>query len=156
MGVTITGYSNIKITKNIIGDEKVHIESGGFEQSNMPHIEECDYFDYEEGSNPYQSSYTYYGIFRDSLCKLSNNISQEKLWEMKDKSLKFYYLINFSDCEGYIGTSYCKIIYDEFTKYEDEIISKLDAINPLYYKNTYLELKEIFRLGSNDGIVVFS
>jgi len=152
MGLNIAGYSNIRnIEKfDVNGDWRTCLFSDGYEQSNMPETEGYIKFDYDE-SKDISFSYSTYDSFRNSLSLKSNGMTEEELWNSNNKNLKFYYIINFSDCEGYIGTSYCKILYDEFTKYEEDIIPLFDN----YYKGIYLNLKEIFRLGSNNGFVDF-
>jgi len=147
MGLGIKGYSNI------VKDEDGSIEissCGSFKQENLKELEgltlEC-----EECYKFRAGSYGGYNRFRDNLCKSANGITAKELWGKEDESLKFYWLINFSDCDGYIGTSYCEILYNEFVKYEDEILSKLDGRDA----NTYKDFKECFNLGRQKGFVLF-
>ena len=108
-------------------------------------IEFDEEFDFRAGS------YNGYNKFRNELCISANNIQDKKLWTSKNEAFKFYWLINFTDCDGYIGTSYCKILYDEFVKYENEVKSNLNE----YFHKTYDNFKEAFRLASNNGLVSF-
>lgn len=153
MGLDITAYSNFKITKVLTEDDEYeyYFCNSGFEQSNMNIENKYVNIDFDEEFDFRAGSYGGYNHFRNSLCLASNNITAEDLWNYEDKTLKFYWLINFSDCEGYIGTDYCIILYDEFVKYEKEVKEKLS----IDYHNKYDEFKEAFRLGANNGIVNF-
>ena len=150
MGLDITAYRNIKIVE---GEEsEYYFANSGFKQSNMTNIENKEIqIDFDESFDFRAGSYSGYNIFRNELCLASNNITAEQLWSLQDETLKFYWLINFSDCEGYIGTSYCKILYDEFVKYEEEVKIKLDE----YYHGKYDDFKEAFKVGASDGLVDF-
>ncbi len=151
MGLDITGYEDIKATgKTFNIEEDEYISVSDWKQSNMKYIEEQQ-IEYKETHCFRAGSYGGYNSFRNNLCTLANNITVEELWKTEDESLKFYWLINFSDCEGYIGTSYCKILYDEFVKYNDKIMSSLNDFDKVKYK----DFKEAFRLGSNNGLVDF-
>lgn len=108
-------------------------------------IEFDEEFDFRAGS------YSGYNKFRNELCISANNIQDKELWTSKNEAFKFYWLINFTDCDGYIGTSYCKILYDEFVKYENEVKSNLNE----YFHKTYDNFKEAFRLASDNGLVSF-
>lgn len=153
MGLDVTAYSNFKITKVVIeeDDYEYYFCNSGFEQSNMNIEEQYVNIDFDEDFDFRAGSYGGYNHFRNSLCLASNNITAKELWNSEDKTLKFYWLINFSDCEGYIGTGYCKILYDEFVKYEKEVKEKLN----IDYHDKYDNFKEAFRLGANNGLVNF-
>ena len=150
MGLDITAYKNIKI----IGDEEpeYYFSNAGFPQSNMPDFENKEIqIEFDEEFDFRAGSYSGYNKFRNELCISANNIQDKKLWTSKNEAFKFYWLINFTDCDGYIGTSYCKILYDEFVKYENEVKSNLNE----YFHKTYDNFKEAFRLASDNGLVSF-
>ena len=153
MGLDICAYSNVRVS-----DEKdgLIIYSSGFDQCNMKGLEYKSltfnfhfYF--------FAASYRGYGTFRRMLCKIANKIEIEELWENEDKeeyqNLPFFWLINFSDCEGYIGTRYCDIIYNDFLKYEELFMSISDIDD--YYKDKYRDFKNAFNIASDNGLVKF-
>ena len=150
MGLDITAYKNIKIIES--EEPEYYFSNTGFPQSNMIDFENKEIqINFDEEFDFRAGSYGGYNKFRNELCISANNISDEELWASKDESLKFYWLINFTDCDGYIGTSYCDILYDEFCKYEDEVKLKLNE----YFHETYDNFKEAFRLGQESGLVSF-
>ena len=153
MGLDITAYKNIRI-RELTKDEEgeYYFSNSGFKQSNMPNLENKEIqIEFDDGFDFRAGSYGGYNRFRNQLCLASNNISADELWKSENENLKFYWLINFTDCDGYIGTDYCKILYDEFVKYEKEIKLSLDE----YYYQTYDNFKEAFRLGADNGLVSF-
>jgi len=48
-------------------------------------------------------SYTGYNGWREELTRAVHRCEPEKIWRNKDTNLALYEIINFSDCEGYIG-----------------------------------------------------
>lgn len=150
MGLDITAYKDIKIIEN--KEPEYYFSSSDFPQSNMPNLEDKEIqIDFKEEFDFRAGSYSGYNLFRNELCISANNIKAEELWDLKDESLKFYWLINFTDCDGYIGTSYCSILYEEFCKYEEDVKLKLND----YFHQTYDNFKESFRLGRDNGLVSF-
>lgn len=150
MGLDITAYGQIKIIED--SEPEYYFSNLGFPQSNMKDIEKKEIqISFDESLDFGVGSYGGYNHFRNKLCEISNGITQDILWSSKDETLKFYWLINFSDCEGYIGTSYCKILHKEFIKYENDIIKKLDD----KHRELYFNFKEAFGIASNSGLVDF-
>jgi hypothetical protein len=171
MGLDITAYSNIKIIEKKMEDKKLsgidnqiinslnnddfddygHIyKVDNFKQSNMHNFENKNLI-YEDEFCFRAGSYSSYNEFRNKLCLIANGISANDLWVSNNENLKFYWLIDFSDCDGYIGTDYCKILYDEFCNNEKEIKPKLDD----WYSTIYDNFKQAFNLGANNGVVIF-
>lgn len=150
MGLDVTAYKNIKIVED--EEPEYYFSNTGFPQSNMNDLENKEIqIDFDEEFDFRAGSYGGYNKFRNELCISINKISAEELWASKDETLKFYWLINFTNCDGYIGTSYCEILYDEFCKYEEEVKEKLNE----YWHQSYDNFKEAFRLASGDGLVSF-
>jgi hypothetical protein len=102
-----------------------------------------------------------YGVLRAMICEAVLGIKPKALWEIIYADQENYnhdenpltYLINFSDCEGTIGPSVSKKIYKSLIENEEKISS---FITDSWYKERFIELVEVFRVGSLDGIVTFS
>lgn len=154
MGLDITAYENIR---EIEDNEPEYYFSGGWEQSNMEKIEDREVqVEFDNELDFRAGSYMGYGGFRKHLCQVVNKIEIEKLWEIKDISVKetpFYWLLNFSDCEGYIGTSYCEILFDNFKDFEQIFMEGTDKNS--YFIEVYLNFKEAFEIAKNKGLVNF-
>jgi hypothetical protein len=125
MGLDIFAAGNLKRVGDIDWDD---------EGINISH-DEFDYCDLEEGryefNGEYYSfragSYSGYNEFRKLLSLSANGISDSDVWESPDSSsaLPFYYLINFSDCEGTIGPSIAELLWDQFTTHRSRVISNI-------------------------------
>lgn len=158
MGLDITAYENIEFKEVIEDESEVSFYNGGyFEQSNMTEIENKNLEISFSRSHDFRAgSYGGYGVFRNNLSVIINNRTQDDIFKNCEnesiKKLPFFYLINFSDCEGYIGTSYCEILYNDFCKHEEEYMEKQEHE---YAKEKYLEFKKAFELAKNNGLVNF-
>jgi hypothetical protein len=116
-------------------------------------------------------SYSGYGWFRDTLMELaglamSNN---KELDEKYGGGTPFYDLVEFSDCEGFIGPFTSAKLAEEFKDFEDEIVEKTirmvkyglrpevnyEQSDLDYFKMKYLDWKEAFEKVSNIGVVLF-
>lgn len=154
MGLDVTAYKNIKIIED---DEPEYHFTSGWEQSNMNNIHDKEIqIDFDEEFDFRAGSYGGYNFFRNFLCETINNITAEELWNEKDAEVKqfpFYWLINFTDCEGYIGTSYCKILYKNFLDNKELFMSKTE--DNLRFQQTYLDFLEAFKISQEEGLVNF-
>lgn len=171
MGLDITAYSNIK--KDEENGEVLGLYSTGFIQSNLKEFETnyeildedgevieplltCD-----DGYGFRAGSYGGYGEFRRILCTAINEIDLSEMWENDNKisiqNLPFFWLLNFSDCEGYIGTDYCKILYKDFVNNEDKFREAMKEFEDYgqYYIDTYLDFKNALEVASNNGVLSF-
>jgi len=155
MGLDITAYNEVKVVKD--AEPQYYFYKNG-EQSNMPELEGEVEMEFLEEFDFRAGSYEGYNQFRNYLCKTINSISDSELWELVDnkdesvKKLPFYYLINFSDCEGYIGTSYCEILYKDFLENKDVFIKNTDHERII---NTYNNFLQAFEIGKQNGVVNF-
>jgi len=158
MGLDITAYSKLIRTDNE-NDEDLYFSRSSFKQSNMPLIDGVEtFFDFDKCETFHAGSHGGYNRFREILCESINKINPSQVWDLavfdtyEAKKIPFFYLINFSDCEGYIGTSFCEILYNDFCEYEELFMSKLEDD---YYKTVYLNFKKAFEIGRDHGLVDF-
>lgn len=75
-------------------------------------------------------------------------------WEKPDvqKDVPFYEFFDFADNEGCIDWESSQNLYDDFIKYKKLATEKL----PVYYLEYYGRWLEVFELGKDSGVVVFS
>lgn len=99
MGLDITAYRNIRKIDMPEGNEgEYHFSNTGFAQSNMKDLENKEIqIEFDEDFGFRAGAYSSYNRFRNELCIIANGITDEELWASNDESLKFYWLINFSD-----------------------------------------------------------
>jgi len=108
-------------------------------------------------------SYSGYNIFRSILCQSFFGFKPEKIWENPENytGQDFVELINFSDCEGFIGYKTSQKLYNDFIKNKDKFVKYLEnecfeENSKLYYIDKYDEWTEAFQVASEQGVVVFS
>lgn len=151
MGLDIGVYNKLKEVKNPKVDEYGDLID---EDLLIIRQEVLDYTEkYFEGrtqginSGAYKAKKTFsfraggyigYSLFRDKL----SDLSQDN---------QFYELINFSDCDGYIGSVVSKKLAKDFGELEKEAESVLYS----HEFETYLNFKKAFEEASKDGIVCF-
>lgn len=122
------------------------------------------FYNYEKREFNFRAgSYSGYNMFREILCESFYELKPEVIWGniTKYKDGDFIELINFSDCEGFIGPKTSKKLFNDFVKNEDKFNSFLDTkINENttkdYYKEKYQEWKKAFEIASEDGVVRFA
>ncbi len=151
--------------------------------------DEFDYCDLDNGlyesTGEYYSfragSYSTYNNFRRLLSLAANGMLDSDVWESPDTSasLPFYYIINFSDCEGTIGPSVSEILHTQFVENRERVIRNLkgepdlskETEDPLafelefdniptldedtleYFIRVYDDFTNAFRIAKDDGIV---
>lgn len=109
-------------------------------------------------------SYGGYNIFRKHLCKGLVGVDVDTLWASPDSytDAPMFEIINFSDCEGILGTGVCQKLYPQFIENKDKFESHLmevligDENEVKWQMATYEDFTEAFRLGSQNGIVVYT
>ena len=182
MGLDVCATGNLKRVGNVDWDNDGVI--------NIIH-DDFDYCDLEPGqyesTGEYYSfragSYSGYNQFRKLLSLAANGISDSDVWESADAStsLPFYYLINFSDCEGTIGPGVAELLWDQFTTHRSRVIRNIndepdlgkETDDPIAFETqfgiefelsseeiesfiqTYDEFTEACRIAKDDGIIQF-
>ena len=107
-------------------------------------------FDFHAGS------YSGHGRFRRWLCTLAGIAAPEEQWAHPDKyaPLPFHELVNFSDCEGVIGSVACAELAKDFAAYQKQA----DAYNggdAEYWQRVYSDWRKAFELAQHGGVVSF-
>lgn len=171
MGLSVYGYSQIAIIRENAYDEDGNryddVDDVFWKNPHFPAaygnlVENAGYIGtYCDGPD---FSYSGYGVWRNDLAKLAGYKEREfesypgagpRMLFAADCWLgatgPFAELINFSDCEGTIGTSFCKKILADFIEYEE----RAQAIGGWFYKQ-YALFRTVFEHASDDGCVKFS
>nr|WP_319775982.1 hypothetical protein [uncultured Sphaerochaeta sp.] len=114
-----------------------------------------------ESYDEFNVGYGFYNRIRDQIAKLSGYpLTRHKMYGRVEESYAagawkadggpFWELINFSDCEGVIGTSVSKKLADDFKEYQE----KADKLGK-DFSEYYSMLRKCFELASDNGLVVF-
>ena len=174
MGVDITAYSQIEKTKYLIDEDYNYIDPENNEiidgdyvnfyiNPDFPgrahEIKNENVYTYKESHHVISLGYNGYGLLREELAKLAGYKLKEfynkkthcaECW--KGKEGPFSELINFSDCEGVIGESVSKKLFDDFEKFQE----KADMHQNPFFREFYDNMKMAFKIASNKGAVEFS
>lgn len=120
-------------------------------------------------------SYSGYNNWREALSVLGIGVLPCDVWgDWSYENRPFYYLVNFSDCEGAIGMEYSAKLYQDFLAQEPIIRAKFKTLEIVelveqfpqvswlktleeraWFWEKYRDWKRAFRLAKNNGVVVF-
>lgn len=95
-------------------------------------------------------SYGGYNGWRNQLAQLAGYASADQVWNASGGP--FYELINFSDCEGTLGTLACAKLAQDFAEYQE----KADAHPDEYFRWQYNAMRAGFEFAAVDGAVKFT
>jgi len=98
-------------------------------------------------------SYGGYNDWRKILCNLILKCNPSEVWNnpIEYEGKPFVELINFSDCEGTIGTEISEKLYKDFETFQSEI----DKLEDEYFKERYIKWKNAFDVARDCGLVKF-
>lgn len=115
---------------------------------------EPGFYECREGGSFQAGSYGTYGLWRRWLCKtvLGKEIEQIRYgsYNVKDPQ-PFYQLLNYSDCEGVLGTMVCEKLAQDFRVYEE----KARYCGEPHDLVRYRDFADAFERASDGGCVVF-
>lgn len=96
-------------------------------------------------------SYSGYSAWRDSLARVAGYGSARAVRDNPTKNGPFIELINFSDCEGVIGSVVAAKLAKDFAEHEERIAGLEDG----YFMEHYREWRRAFEMASDGGAVDF-
>ena len=162
MGLDITAYSQLKDTGRPFD---LDVDEGN---TYIPHnhpdfatrcVEFTPWhaFEYEGYLHAYIGAYSYYGRWREQLAKLAGYSPltggyftySSGVWAATEGP--FRELIDFTDCDGVLGTAVCQKLAEDFAEYEAS--ARLLGDEDFLY--TYLQFKAAVEWASDGGAVVF-
>ena len=162
MGLDITAYSQLKDTGRPF-DWDVDEGNASIPHNHQDFAQRCvefapgNAFEYEDALHACVGAYSYYGAWREKLAKLAGYSPIVRLtrpyssgaWAATEGS--FWELIDFTDCDGVLGTAVCQKLTKDFATYEERA-RHLGDEGFLY---TYLQFKAAVEWASDGGAVVF-
>lgn len=172
MGLDITAYKNVKLIENPymgstgepdVWANQVYIDVGNSEWEQGDDLEAGRVYEFSDVISVYSSSYSTYGRLRDELARIAGyepliagskylGIYSARVWHdcHNGKRGILSELINFSDCEGEIGTKSCrKILNDLHT-----VSKKTGELNE-WDQGLLTDLIQTFEFAAVDGFVQF-
>jgi hypothetical protein len=109
---------------------------------------ESEEYDFRAGS------YSSYGDFRRELSETFLNSPPEKVW-LNPKSYEgqpFYELIDFSDCEGVLGTGVCAKLHKDFVDGREKFVEEVQSD---WSVESYDRFTKALELAKEDGVIIF-
>lgn len=180
MGLDITAYENIKLVKENSDREEAWEDDLFYAFVNPAFPDHCEdlqdsaAYSYEKEFGFRAGSYGGYSDWRNQLAKLAGYPEREYesgyrgtlsshaagAWEADGGP--FWELINFSDCEGCIGSAVAKKLAADFAEYQElaeELHGSESDIYGLggqsYFMEKYNEWRKACEMAANNGAISF-
>lgn len=167
MGLDITGYSNVKLVKELVtkdgkilwDDEEEFDDSEHVVVYNMDYPERLSglvqgYYSYATSwdKSP-EWSYVGYNHFRETLCQTVLGVACNVAWADPQKytGQPFWYIIEMSDCEGAISGEICALLKNDFAVWFDGLCLVYNDYNRQQLKL----LRHCVEVAANDGVLIF-
>jgi hypothetical protein len=96
-------------------------------------------------------SYGGYNRWREQLCALAGHGTPRDVWDAENPQGPFIELINFSDCEGTIGTGVSAKLARDFAEYQ----ANADAHPDEWFRDRYAKWRAAFEMAAQHGAVEF-
>lgn len=167
MGLDVSAYKNVKRLESFEADEygepkdveTVQVSIAGFKERAGNIVD--GYYTYEDEYGFRVGSYSGYNNWRNELARLAGykitkytEMGQERecyaagAWQ--SGSGAFWELINFSDCEGVLGTEVCKKLLADFIEYDE----RAKTFDSDFYER-YKEWTEGMKYAAENGLFDF-
>lgn len=165
MGLDITAYKNVKLIETLRAYEDYESkydwqDNYDFLSANVlsmwadrsSDLTPGGVYSYEDSMGFRAGSYSWYNYWRNELSKMMLNVEASDVWNNPDryKEMPFYELINFSDCEGVLGTQVCRDLAEDFETYLSIAVMHTDE----WFVDKYNNWLEAFKFAEN-GYVDF-
>lgn len=172
MGLDITAYSNLELVEELASSDEYEEKYSWDDDTRTT----CIYRDrdYPEWGAPlklpdgdgvivyringeqmgfHAGSYSGYNRWREMLSEMAHGVSPRTIWESFDKwdDKPFVRLINFSDCEGVIGSDIAKVLAKDFADFQERADQHPDD----WFRVKYADWRRAFELAAQSGAVRF-
>ncbi len=165
MGLDVTGYEKVRLIKRM---EDFENPEDAYEAANDGDLLVLTHCEFKRARNLAEGiyetlgqvhdfragSYSGYNAWREGLAQMAGHGSAQSVWDAASPAGPFVELINFSDCEGFIGpTSSAKLArdFEQFSSAAQEF-----RTNRHRWHEHYLEFSKAFSLAAGSGCVEFS
>jgi len=126
-----------------------------FPERTLPIKDGC--YQYVEEFDFRAGSYSGYNRWREQLSRFALGVPPETVWGNPEYIGKpFYELIEFSDCEGFIGPAIAEKLSRDFQQHTQDAIKWANQYaDGGYWLQKYHDWMKAFRLASDNGVVRF-
>lgn len=161
MGLGISSYSRIKHDTN--GEIFVGIDEFGTHQD-LPEGRYSPSKEYRHHSFR-AGSYSGYNRWRETLSLAIHGVMPSIIWDSPGeyKGKDFFEIINFSDCEGFMGPQVSKKLHSDFIKNREIFIQYLHSVHEKmegsysfnYDLRVYDDFTLSFEISKDSGVLIF-
>jgi len=136
------------LTITELSKEASHCRCTDMENGDYYRTEDSEEYDFRAGS------YSSYGDFRREISETFLNSTPARVWSYP-KSYEghpFYELVDFSDCEGVLGTEVCAKLHKDFVEGRGKFF---DEIESDWSKEKYDSWTKALAVGKENGVIIF-
>ena len=151
MGLDIVAYSKIKFIGNtefVSSDLYINTNNEFTQHGTLAD----GYYEYDNEYSFRAGSYSGYNDFRKDLAVVGGYTVKRLCYAPEAyRNHPFFDMVYFTDCDGVICSEICEKLYKEFVEYHH----KASGILSEWYMNIYNNFMEAFKIGADNGCVVF-
>jgi hypothetical protein len=169
MSLTIAAYSNIKIIEGASSNkdgicvnhdgENLHDFFHPYINTDYPkhavEIQKDSIYGYEKILIFPAGSYRGYNIWRNCLAHFAGYESAKSVWGRPWLIGPFVELIDFSDCEGVIGSSLSAKLAKDFTDFNDRAKKTAAEYGGDWFYSLYQKWQQAYELAAQNGAISF-
>jgi hypothetical protein len=173
MGLDVIGISGLIVEDgtdtDMMSEMGLDIEDVYINRDFMSHVPELEKLDIAPDATKVRfvsndtehsfsaGSYRTYNNFRSNLCQLIYGVNPETVWESHTAwtDSDFYYLIDFSDCQGFMTKTVCERLYQDFVKWEHKVEKEWRDKQEFAMYNIYMDFKKALDIAQT-GILIFT
>jgi hypothetical protein len=181
MGLGVSGVSHLRYARPMPGDEEFDRLYEAFDAEGKDLFEVYFMLDANDTSHKAQlkgmkpglyeytersekhgfsaGSYSYYNGWRRRLCQFAHGVDPEEVWNnpRRHRGKPFVELIDFSDCDGRIGTQVSAKLARDFRDHHKRAADYATTIeNGSDWFELYQDFARAFELAAQDGVVRFA
>ena len=124
---------------------------------NFPHaakdIRPDAVYTYEDSMSWMAGSYSGYNQWRSWLATIGGWTGSEEAWKTGEWGDPFFEMINFSDCEGTLGTLVCQKLLKDFIEFQYRVDQLSDQHS--YNKELYATWRKALEMAADNGAISF-
>lgn len=158
MGLVISAFDGVKLVRAMTVKESNGIETPDgqvylYQDGDRPQSDGMvdGFYTFADKSRRHDvGPYSSYGFFRDALSRLMLAMSAEDVWSSKRTEGPFVELINFSDCDGFIGPKTSAKLAVDFALHADKTTGAEKG-----FRREYAAFRRAFDRAALGGAVKF-
>lgn len=167
MGLDVTAYKNVKLV-GIAADGDEWEEKFDYNKTDwvypdqdfldkLPPIQPGGVYEYGDKFGFHPGAYSSYNEWRNELSLMALGVEARTVWANPARYKPFVELINFSDCEGVLGTEVCRKLLQDFMDHQEKANSYqgADEDETEWFVRKYHDWLRAFEYAADGGYIRF-